>query len=752
MSVAAYSEETLQPTTASVVIGAVTGTFGGYESTTPHLTLGGTATGNTIGSIQIQGSSLYGQPVVQVNSGVWTFTGSSTYTAPMIIAGGEVNLNFGAASSPTSNIIPSGGTVTLGGGRLVLTGSPGASNSQTDAVTNVGTYTNTYGVVVQANGSSSVVLNSNGASALSLNLGAISRTIGSTLDISQPSGTLSAINGVLTSSGVASTILTANGVAYATIGGSDWAAMDASNTFLVGLSTLGGYTQSTSASLAGNADVASGVTTTTLAGNTAVTSLRFNQNQATALNLGGNVLTTGGILVTPAVATAGSTIGNGTLEGAAGQDLVVIQNSSQPLTIGASIADNTAATGLTKAGAGAVVLSGTNTYSGPTYVNAGTLQFATPAALGPSSVTVNGATLALNVGGPGEFNAANSGSGSLGNVLSTTTWNAGSTISIDTSNAVGALTYGQAIAGSSAAQTANLGLAKLGTGTLVLSTASNYGGGTTIIGGTLQYGTYNALPTAGAVQVSGGVLDLNQYGGSVGAVTLVNGMITGSSISSLTATSYAVQNGTVSAELAGNSAALTKTTTGTVVLSGDNTYNGGTTVSGGTLQLDSPSALGTGGLVANAGTVDLNGFSLTTTANNALPSLAGTAGTITDNSGGGATTLTVSQSATTTFGGTIKDGPSNQLALELTGPGTLTLSGSNPFTGGTTVSDGTLIVTHSTGLADGSSLTVGDPTQFGSGGAVASPSVAAVPEPGVLALLAVGLGVGFGVRRRRKGH
>ena len=172
LSVAAYSEETLQPTTASVVIGAVTGTFGGYESTTPHLTLGGTATGNTIGSIQIQGSSLYGQPVVQVNSGVWTFTGSSTYTAPMIIAGGEVNLNFGAASSPTSNIIPSGGTVTLGGGRLVLTGSPGASNSQTDAVTNVGTYTNTYGVVVQANGSSSVVLNSNGASALSLNLGA----------------------------------------------------------------------------------------------------------------------------------------------------------------------------------------------------------------------------------------------------------------------------------------------------------------------------------------------------------------------------------------------------------------------------------------------------------------------------------------------------------------------------------------------------------------------------------------------------
>jgi autotransporter-associated beta strand protein len=93
----------------------------------------------------------------------------------------------------------------------------------------------------------------------------------------------------------------------------------------------------------------------------------------------------------------------------------------------------------------------------------------------------------------------------------------------------------------------------------------------------------------------------------------------------------------------------------------------------------------------------------------------------------------------------------------LDGPGTLVLSGTNSYTGGTTVEAGTLIVTSNTALPDGSSLTVGaggtflfDPSAAGSPVANSSATVA-VPEPGTLALLIAGLAVVFGVWRSRRG-
>ena len=62
-----------------------------------------------------------------------------------------------------------------------------------------------------------------------------------------------------------------------------------------------------------------------------------------------------------------------------------------------------------------------------------------------------------------------------------------------------------------------------------------------------------------------------------------------------------------------------------MILSGNNSYTGGTTVSGGTLKLGNLNALGTGGLTANNGTVDLAGFSP------AVDTLNGSAGKITSN-------------------------------------------------------------------------------------------------------------------------
>ena len=242
-------------------------------------------------------------------------------------------------------------------------------------------------------------------------------------------------------------------------------------------------------------------------------------------------------------------------------------------------------------------------------------------------------------------------------------------------------------------------LVKQGAGLQVLSGANTYSGGTTISGGTLQYGVNNSLPTSGAVHVSGGTLDLNTFNGTVGAVTMVNGAITGNSGATLTGASYAVQNGMISANLAGASATLTKSTTGIVLLSGSNSYGGGTIINNsGILQLGNPAALGTGSLVANGGTLDLAGYSV------AVSSFSGAAGTVTNN-GGTVATLTVNQAGNTVFGGSINDGASS-MALNLTGSGTLTLTNSNAYSGPTTIAGGVLYAGVAGALSSSSAVTI----------------------------------------------
>src|SRR5439155_12431078 len=76
-----------------------------------------------------------------------------------------------------------------------------------------------------------------------------------------------------------------------------------------------------------------------------------------------------------------------------------------------------------------------------------------------------------------------------------------------------------------------------------------------------------------------------------GAVSMTTGTITGGT-GVISGTSYAVQSGSVSAKLGGASATLTKTTTGTVTLTGANSYGGGTTVTDGPLAINSDASLG----------------------------------------------------------------------------------------------------------------------------------------------------------------
>ena len=257
---------------------------------------------------------------------------------------------------------------------------------------------------------------------------------------------------------------------------------------------------------------------------------------------------------------------------------------------------------------------------------------------------------------------------------------------------------------------------------MTVTTAEIYTGaaGTTISGGTLQLGT-------GLV---------GQDGSVAGAVNDNAALV------------YNIAGNQTASYTISGSGSVTKSGSGSVQLAGFNGYAGGTTVQNGLLQLGNATAIGTGGVAANGGTLDLNSFSVT------VPSFSGAAGVVANSATGTLAILSVNQPIATTFGGSINDGL-GQVGLVLQGSSTLTLTGTNGYTGGTTVADNsTLIATNPGAFADGSSLTVGIASDFPAP-VVPSPvaggqaGVSAVPEPGTFALLAIALGSAVIAYRRR---
>jgi len=138
-----------------------------------------------------------------------------------------------------------------------------------------------------------------------------------------------------------------------------------------------------------------------------------------------------------------------------------------------------------------------------------------------------------------------------------------------------------------------------------------------------------------------------------------------------------------------------------IVLSGNNTYSGGTTVSEGALSISSDSNLGTGGTL-----VLKNGTTLYTTATGTFAHAVTVAGDPTFN---------VASGTTTTWSGLITDGGSAG-DVELDGGGTLALTNtSNSYSGGTVVKGGsTLLIDNDSEIGNTSGgLTLGDATTSG---------------------------------------
>jgi len=226
------------------------------------------------------------------------------------------------------------------------------------------------------------------------------------------------------------------------------------------------------------------------------------------------------------------------------------------------------------------------------------------------------------------------------------------------------------------------GVIKDGPGIAVFSGSNTYLGGTTIAAGTLAYGVVNALPSAGALTLNGGTLNMATFNGTVGAVTLNSGSITTSGTSVLTGTSYTVQNGTVGAILAGTGS-LTMNGPGTLTMTGANTYTGGTTLAGGILNFAN-GALGSTGNITFAGGM--------------LQSAPGNTQVISAPIMANATSpIAIDTSSSSVYFGAALTG-STTAGLSKAGPGTLTLAlPANTYAGGTSVSAGTLQLTN--GLA-----------------------------------------------------
>ena len=169
-------------------------------------------------------------------------------------------------------------------------------------------------------------------------------------------------------------------------------------------------------------------------------------------------------------------------------------------------------------------------------------------------------------------------------------------------------------------------LTKSGAGTLTLAGANNYSGGTIVNQGTLQIGGGSSLGSVnGTLTITGGTLDLNGNDLGAGNFTGTGGTIVNNSTGTNKTLTIGNNNGTggtyagvIADHTSGTGTlALAKVGTGTLTLSGLNTYSGKTVINAGTVNVNSlanvgggASALGAPTTVAN-GTIDLyNGATL----------------------------------------------------------------------------------------------------------------------------------------------
>ncbi len=338
---------------------------------------------------------------------------------------------------------------------------------------------------------------------------------------------------------------------------------------------------------------------------------------------------------------------------------------------------STGSISLTKSGSGTLTLTGINGYNGLTTISGGTLQIGdgtTDGSILTTSAIIDNGVLAFNL---------------LGNQ-----------------------SYSQLISGSGA-------LTKTGPGSLTLSNTNIFSGATQITGGTiilanalaLQNSAYDTTGATGLIGLTVTGYATPTLGGLNGNVDLATALTGYAGVTGLTLNPQAGVTATYSGGIADGATGmtLTKTGAGTQILSGVNSYSGGTTLSAGMLVASLASSLpgynSPGQVIINNGTlVTVTGDGTTTgwskTQLDALLSNATqTSGALgIDTSAGD-----ILQSDAFTFSNL-----NTTFGLTKLGSNTLTLDQVNTYTGNTTISGGTLALDASGGNAIAGNVTIGD--------------------------------------------
>ncbi|EBK4258734.1 AIDA autotransporter-like protein ShdA [Salmonella enterica subsp. enterica serovar Meleagridis] len=541
--------------------------------------------------------------------------------------------------------------------------------------------------------------------------------------------------------------------------------LSGSNTYTGGTTINDGTLIATSVDALGSGDVTDNATLALNTGgtfdNTISGSGKVEKSGDDALTLSGANSYTGGTLISGGTLIASNVEALGTGD--------VTNNATLELNTGGDFTNNISGSGqVVKSGDETLTLSGSNTYTGGTTINDGTLVATSVDALGSGDVTDN-ATLALNTGGT--FDNTISGSGKVeksgddaltlsgansytgGTLISGGTLVASNVEALGsgdvTDNATLALntggTFDNTISGSGQ-------VVKSGDDVLTLSGSNTYTGGTTISGGTLIASNVDALGTgdvtndatlelntggdftnniSGNGQVVKSGDDTLTFSGSntyTGGTLISSGTLVANDVNAL-GTGDVTDNATLELNTGGDftnnisgSGQVVKSGDDTLTLSGTNSYTGGTTISGGTLVATNVEALGTGDVTNNA-TLELNtggdftnnisGSGQVVKSGDETLTLSGansyTGGTLISGGTLVATSVEALGSGDVTdnavlelnTGGTFDNAISGSGQVVKSGDKTLTLSGANSYTGGTTISGGTLVASNVNALGSG---------------------------------------------------
>jgi autotransporter-associated beta strand protein len=647
----------LKTTVTSLTFGGLTGdkdlasvfttTSGGFDLVTAIALNPGNAVTTSYTGVIADGAA--GMTLAKSGAGTQALSGANNFTGSTTVNAGTLVLDY---STQDNSKLSDTGELVLGSGTIELAG---------------GTHTEVVASTTLT-GNSKVTRSSGSAK---LALGAVSGT--GSVDFSADN--------------IATTTTPNNALGllpFATIGGSNLAANDGSGNIVTftGYADIDARGPSTvpnnpNAIVRIVGDGTSGNIALAAASTTIYNLLQSNANFAATIDTAGKAFAATALTVGSGAESLniGVAAGDGTLSSALASGTLELTsaNVAKTLTVNAGIVDNTTASAVSTAGAGTVILAGTNNYTGPTTVGGGTLVLSgsltgsavsvvSDAVLNQTSTgAISGAvTVTHNSTGASTLAGANSYSGA-------TVINTGS-VNIQNATALGDTAEGTTVVNGAALQLQN----DITVGAEALSLAGSGVGGTGAlrnISGTNTYGGPVTLTGPTLINSDAGSLTLSDPGSLTGAT--------------FTLSIGGAGNTTINSTIDTTSGSLAKTGVGTLTLTGANTFTGDVNITGGVVNIRNDTALGTiaGGVTVGSGAaLELQGG---VTVGNEPMTLAGTGVSNTgvirnisgDNTLGGAITLTITTRFQSDAGTLILDVPSGN-AIAGTGPATG--AGANP--------------------------------------------------------------------------